>query len=117
MQFWLDIQQSLQDFISEDEFLTWIKPLNFVEFKESEYLLLSAHNSVIRDHVLEEFKRPFARAFEELNQASLNLKIRVEQVQKEGGNILKAAGSLGISRVGLHKMLNRHNIDAKVYKK
>lgn len=113
MQFWLDIQQSLQDFISEDEFLTWIKPLNFVEFKESEYLLLSAHNSVIRDHVLEEFKRPFARAFEELNQASLNLKIRVEQVQKEEMNLFEDSSDSGSSKTGVQSPVGSQTKDWK----
>jgi len=53
------------------------------------------------------------------------LKPAIEELEKqmieralknESGNILKAAEELGISRVGLHKMLKRHNIDAKSYK-
>lgn len=37
-------------------------------------------------------------------------------LSKTKGNILKSAVILGISRVGLHKMLSRHKIDAKNFK-
>ncbi len=55
----------------------------------------------------------------------MNLKQAVEQLEKNmirraleetGGNILKSAAQLGVSRVGLHKMLKRHGIETKEFK-
>ena len=37
-------------------------------------------------------------------------------LEQTSGNILRAADSLGISRVGLHKMLKRHEIDPAQFK-
>ena len=54
-----------------------------------------------------------------------NLKKAVESLEKKmihdalkhtNGNILKSARELGVSRVGLHKMLNRHGISAESFK-
>lgn len=60
----------------------------------------------------------------ELIQSS-NLKKAIESLEKKmihnalknsNGNILKSARELGISRVGLYKMLNRHGISADSFK-
>ncbi len=60
----------------------------------------------------------------ELIQSS-NLKKAIESLEKKmiydalrhtNGNILKSARELGVSRVGLHKMLNRHGISAESFK-
>lgn len=54
-----------------------------------------------------------------------NLKEAIEKLEQSmirqtllstGGNILQAAKKLGVSRVGLHKMLNRYHIEAVHYK-
>lgn len=54
-----------------------------------------------------------------LKEAIARLEKRMirQALQEHGGNILRSAESLGISRVGLHKMLNRHRIDADQFKK
>ena len=46
----------------------------------------------------------------------LEKKFITEALNKTKGNILKSAELLGISRVGLHKMLKRHNIEAVQFK-
>jgi len=46
----------------------------------------------------------------------LERKFIVSALNDTHGNILKSAKILGISRVGLHKMLKRHDIDAGNYK-
>lgn len=43
-------------------------------------------------------------------------KLIKDALDKTKGNILKSAKILGVSRVGLHKMLKRHNIEALQYK-
>ncbi len=48
---------------------------------------------------------------------SLEKKLIGEALKKTNGNILKSAQILGISRVGLHKMLKRYSIEANVYKR
>jgi len=58
--------------------------------------------------------------------AHTNLKLAVEDLEQRmikkalqdlRGNIQKSALKLGISRVGLHKMLKRYGIEAAVYRK
>jgi two-component system, NtrC family, response regulator HupR/HoxA len=46
----------------------------------------------------------------------LEKKFIMKALTDTNGNILKSAEMLGISRVGLHKMLKRHNIEATNYK-
>lgn len=46
----------------------------------------------------------------------LEKKFIMDALNKTNGNILKSAAMLGISRVGLHKMLKRHNIKAVDHK-
>ncbi|HHJ51861.1 MAG TPA: sigma-54-dependent Fis family transcriptional regulator [Caldithrix abyssi] len=60
-----------------------------------------------------------------LTVATDNLKQAVERLEKTmitraleetGGNILRSAEKLGVSRVGLHKMLKRHGIETHSFK-
>ena len=46
----------------------------------------------------------------------LERKMITEALKNTNGNILRSARELGISRVGLHKMLNRHGIQAGNFK-
>ena len=46
----------------------------------------------------------------------LEIKMITRALNKTHGNILKAAKDLGISRVGLHKMLKRYEISAEPFK-
>ena len=46
----------------------------------------------------------------------LERKMITEALKTTNGNILRSAKELGISRVGLHKMLSRHGINADVFK-
>ncbi|MEJ2545531.1 MAG: sigma-54 dependent transcriptional regulator [Calditrichaceae bacterium] len=46
----------------------------------------------------------------------LERKMISQALKKTNGNILRSAKELGISRVGLHKMLNRHGINAENFK-
>lgn len=57
-------------------------------------------------------------SFTELKPAIAHLEqtLITDALQKTKGNILKAAEILGISRVGLHKMLKRHEIDNQQFK-
>ena len=48
--------------------------------------------------------------------AELEKKMIHDALKASSGNILKAAEQLAVSRVGLHKMLKRHGIDAVNYK-
>ncbi len=56
-------------------------------------------------------KRSLKKAVAHLEQQMIE-----QALANTGGNILKAADQLGISRVGLHKMLKRFGIDARTYK-
>ncbi len=69
------------------------------------------------------FTQPSSIALE--NFTGLNLKQTIAQIEQNmitkalmgsKGNILQAAKNLGISRVGLHKMLKRHNINPTTFK-
>lgn len=46
----------------------------------------------------------------------LERKMITEALKQTNGNILRSAQELGVSRVGLHKMLNRHGIRADKFK-
>jgi len=47
---------------------------------------------------------------------TLERKMITSALKNTKGNILRSARELGVSRVGLHKMLNRHEINAENYK-
>jgi two-component system response regulator HupR/HoxA len=44
---------------------------------------------------------------------NLERKLIIQSLKETGGNILRAAKLLGLSRAGLHKKLNRYNLDPK----
>ena len=47
---------------------------------------------------------------------ALERKMITDALTHTNGNILRSARELGVSRVGLHKMLNRHGISAENFK-
>ncbi|MBD3225564.1 MAG: response regulator [Caldithrix sp.] len=88
---------------------------------------LAEENQLITSDLLSSrFKNRITEVpFEPVRPSSFNLKEAVSELEeklikdaldKTGGNILRAAARLGISRVGLHKMIKRHNINVTVFK-
>lgn len=49
-------------------------------------------------------------------QAALEKSMITRVMRETSGNVLRSAAKLGISRVGLHKMLKRHQIEPAVFK-
>ncbi len=79
---------------------------------------------ITMDLLSEHFKTP-VNITQPIISENIKLKQAVEILEKQminsafketGGNILKAADRLGLSRTGLHKMIKRYNIDPANYK-
>lgn len=86
---------------------------------------LADDNSIITDDLLSPRFKHISTPQDEIIPENGNLKSAIEILERKmittalnhtNGNILKSAQELGISRVGLHKMLKRHGIRANKFK-
>ncbi|MEJ2053154.1 MAG: sigma-54 dependent transcriptional regulator [Calditrichaceae bacterium] len=86
---------------------------------------MADNNSVITEEILSPRFREIENFQNSLITTNGNLKQSIEMLERKmitdalkntNGNILRSARELGVSRVGLHKMLNRHGISAEKYK-